>query len=254
MYWEAGIRRSNRREEMKRKPEVITALDVESRDEASALAGDLLGVVDFFKVGSRLFTAEGPSIVKELQDAGAKIFLDLKFHDIPATVAGSVRAATTLGVRMMTLHASGGLDMMRAAAGEAAETAEKLGIDRPLLVGVTVLTSLSREDISAMTPFDGQVSDLVLRLAERAGAAGLDGIVASVAEARTVKERLGEEFVVVTPGIRPSGADVGDQKRVATPRKAAEAGSDYLVVGRPITTAASPADSARAILRELDDF
>ena len=239
---------------MKRKPEVITALDVESRGEASALAGELLGVVDFFKVGSRLFTAEGPSMVKELREAGARIFLDLKFHDIPATVAGSVRAAATLGVRMMTLHTSGGLDMMKAAAGEAAETSEKLGIERPLLVGVTVLTSLSKEDLSAMTTFDGQISDLVLRLAERAKAAGLDGIVASVEEARLVKERLGEGFVVVTPGIRPSGADTGDQKRVATPRKAAEAGSDYLVVGRPIIQAPSPAESARAILQELDDY
>jgi orotidine-5'-phosphate decarboxylase len=237
---------------MKRTPEVITALDVESREEAATLVKDLAGLVDFFKVGSRLFTAEGPSMVRELQGAGAGIFLDLKFHDIPATVAGSVRAATALGVRMMTLHASGGLDMMKAAAREAGETAEKLAIERPLLVGVTILTSLSREDLSAVMPFEGQVSDIVLRLAERAKASGLDGIVASVEEARLVKEHLGREFVVVTPGIRPSGADVGDQKRVATPRKAAEAGSDYLVVGRPIILAPSPADAARTILSELE--
>lgn len=236
---------------MKRKTEVITALDVESREEAAALVAGLFGLIDFFKVGSRLFTAEGPPMVRELQEAGARIFLDLKFHDIPATVAGSVRAATTLGVRMMTLHASGGIDMMKAAAREAGETAEKLGIERPLIVGVTVLTSLSVEDLFAVMPFDGQVSDIVLRLAERAKAAGLDGIVASVEEARLVKERLGNEFIVVTPGIRPSGADVGDQKRVATPRKAAEAGSDYLVVGRPIIKAPSPAEAAKAILEEL---
>lgn len=237
---------------MKRTPEVITALDVESRDEAAALVTGLAGLVDFFKVGSRLFTAEGPSMVRELQEAGARIFLDLKFHDIPATVAGSVRAATSLGVRMMTLHASGGLDMMTAAAHEAAETAERLGIERPLLVGVTVLTSLSREDLSAVMSPGGQVSEIVLRLAERAQAAGLDGIVASVVEARLVKERLGREFIVVTPGIRPSGAEVGDQKRVATPGEAAEAGSDYLVVGRPIIHAPSPAKAAKAILEELD--
>jgi orotidine-5'-phosphate decarboxylase len=236
---------------VKRKTEVITALDVESREEAAALVAGLFGLIDFFKVGSRLFTAEGPPMVRELQEAGARIFLDLKFHDIPATVAGSVRAATTLGVRMMTLHASGGIDMMKAAAREAGETAEKLGIERPLIVGVTVLTSLSVEDLFAVMPFDGQVSDIVLRLAERAKAAGLDGIVASVEEARLVKERLGNEFIVVTPGIRPSGADVGDQKRVATPRKAAEAGSDYLVVGRPIIKAPSPAEAAKAILEEL---
>ena len=232
-------------------PEVITALDVENRAEAEALVAGLDGLIDFFKVGSRLFTAEGPSMVKGLQEAGARIFLDLKFHDIPATVAGSVRVATALGVRMMTLHASGGLDMMAAAASEAAETAEMLGIERPLLVGVTVLTSLSREDISLVLSPGGQVSDIVLRLAERAREAGLDGVVASVEETGLVKERLGSEFIVVTPGIRPSGAEVGDQKRVATPRKAAEAGSDYLVVGRPIIQAPSPAEAARAILEEL---
>jgi len=236
---------------VKRTPEVIAALDVESRDEALALVGDLAGLIDFFKIGSRLFTAEGPSMVRELQEAGARIFLDLKFHDIPATVAGSVRAATALGVRMMTLHASGGLDMMTAAAREAGETAERLGIERPLLVGVTVLTSLSREDLSAVMSPGGRVSEIVLHLAERAGEAGLDGIVASVEEAWLVKERLGREFIVVTPGIRPSGSEVGDQKRFATPRKAAEAGSDYLVVGRPIIQAPSPAEAAKAILEEL---
>ena len=192
-------------------------------------------------------------MVRELQEAGARIFLDLKFHDIPATVAGSVRAATALGVRMMTLHVSGGLDMMKAAANEAGETAERLGIERPLIVGVTVLTSLSREDLSAVNFSNGQVSEIVLRLAERACDAGLDGIVASVEETRLVKERLGREFIVITPGIRPSGAEMGDQKRVATPRKAAEAGSDYLVVGRPIINAPSPAEAAKAILRELGD-
>lgn len=237
---------------MKKRPEVIAALDVESRRDAAALAARLAGIVDFLKVGSRLFTAEGPAMVKELQEGGARIFLDLKFHDIPATVAGSVRAATALGARMMTLHATGGLDMMRAAAQEAAETAGRLGIERPLLVGVTVLTSLSREDLSAVMPAAGQVSDVVLRLAERAKAAGLDGIVASVEETLLVKERLGSEFVVVTPGIRPAGADAGDQKRVATPRKAAAAGSDYLVVGRPIIHAPSPSEAARAILSELE--
>ena len=238
---------------MKRTPEVITALDVESRDEAAALVAGLAGLIDFFKVGSSLFTEEGPSMVRELQEAGARIFLDLKFHDIPATVAGSVRAATALGVRMMTLHVSGGLDMMKAAANEAGETAERLGIERPLIVGVTVLTSLSREDLSAVNFSNGQVSEIVLRLAERACDAGLDGIVASVEETRLVKERLGREFIVITPGIRPSGAEMGDQKRVATPRKAAEAGSDYLVVGRSIINAPSPPEAAKAILRELGD-
>lgn len=236
---------------MKRNPDLIVALDVEKREEATALVSDLSGVVDFFKVGSRLFTAEGPQMVRELLDSGVRIFLDLKFHDIPATVAGSVRAATGLGVRMMTLHASGGLDMMRAAAAEAAETAEALRIERPILVGVTVLTSLSRDDLSFVMPVDGPISDLVLKLAERAQEAGLDGIVASVEEAPDIKKRFGTEFIVVTPGIRPAGAESEDQKRVATPRRAAEAGSDYLVVGRPIIRASSPARAAEAILEEL---
>jgi len=237
---------------VKHKPEVITALDVESRGDALSLVSGLGGVVDFFKVGSRLFTAEGPSMVREIRESGARIFLDLKFHDIPATVAGSVRAATALGVRMMTLHASGGLDMMKAAALAAGDAAGKFGVERPLIVGVTVLTSLSTEDLAAVMPTGGKVSDIVLKLADRARAAGLDGIVASVEEARRVKERLGREFVVVTPGIRPAGADSGDQKRISTPRKAAEAGSDYLVVGRPIIQAPSPAEAAQAIISELD--
>jgi orotidine-5'-phosphate decarboxylase len=237
--------------ELKGIPHVITALDVEGRDEANELVSRLAGVIDFFKIGSRLFTAEGPAMVKELRASGARIFLDLKFHDIPATVAGSVRAATALGVRMMTLHASGGIEMMRAAAAAAAETAEELGMERPRLVGVTVLTSLSREDVSAVVPFEGRISDLVIRLAENARRAGLDGVVASVEEASLIKERFGEGFIVVTPGIRPAGAETEDQKRVSTPRAAAEAGSDYLVVGRPIIRASSPARAARAILAEL---
>jgi orotidine-5'-phosphate decarboxylase len=235
-------------------PEVIVALDVERKEDARRLVEGLVSIVDFFKIGSRLFTAEGPSMVTELRSAGAKIFLDLKFHDIPATVAGSVRAATSLGVQMMTLHTWGGIEMMRAAANEAAQASSASGAERPLLVGVTVLTSLSREDLEGLAPRDAGVSDLALRLAENAKKAGLDGIVASVHEAPAVKEKFGSDFLVVTPGIRPSGASVGDQKRVATPRAAAEAGSDYLVIGRPIIEASSPPDAAAAIVKELADL
>ncbi len=232
-------------------PEVIVALDVEKGDEARRLVEDLVGAIDFFKIGSRLFTAEGPTMVRDLRSAGARIFLDLKFHDIPATVAGSVRAATGLGVQMMTLHAWGGIDMMRAAADEAAAVASETDIDRPLLVGVTVLTSLSRTDLEGLAPKGIEISELALRLAGNAKRAGLDGIVASVHEAPVIKERFGSDFIVVTPGIRPSGADVGDQKRVATPRVAAEAGSDYLVIGRPIIKAGSPLEAAKSIIDEL---
>ena len=237
-----------------RTPEVIVALDVEKGDQARQLVEGLVSAVDFFKVGSRLFTAEGPSMVKGLLTAGARIFLDLKFHDIPATVAGSVRAATGLGVQMMTLHTWGGVDMMRAAADEAAGAAASAGVERPLLVGVTVLTSLSRGDLEGLIPRDAEISDIALQLAVNAKEAGLDGVVASVHETPIIKQRFGPDFIVVTPGIRPSGAEVGDQKRVATPRVAAEAGSDYLVVGRPIIQALSPLEAAAAIKNELTDL
>ncbi len=234
-------------------PAVIAALDVEDRARALALIRALAPAISWFKIGSRLFTAEGPAIVEEARKLGASIFLDLKFHDIPQQVAGSVRAASALGVSMMTIHASGGVEMMRAAAGAAAEESERLGVARPLVVGVTVLTSLSAEDLSRLFGTAGSARDQVLRLAALAGEAGIDGIVASVEEARAVKGELGERFVVVTPGIRPAGADAGDQKRIATPRAARDAGSDFLVVGRPIIEAPSPVDAARAILRELGE-
>jgi len=163
-----------------------------------------------------------------------------------------VRAATGLGVAMMTIHTSGGAGMMRAAAEAAAAESKRLGIERPLVVGVTVLTSLSGEDLARTFGTTGAVRDLVMQLASQAREAGLDGVVASVEEARAVKEAFGAGFKVVTPGIRPAGAGAGDQKRVATPRAAREAGSDFLVVGRPIIEAPSPRDAAESILRELD--
>jgi orotidine-5'-phosphate decarboxylase len=235
-----------------RTPEIIVALDVESGDEALRLVETLVSAVDFFKIGSRLFTAEGPRMVAGLRSAGARIFLDLKYHDIPATVAGSVRAAAGLGVQMMTIHTWGGVDMMRAAAESAAEAASTAGSARPLLVGVTVLTSLSRGDLDGLIPPDAEITDLALQLAGNAREAGLDGVVASVHEAPLIKQRFGHDFLVVTPGIRPSGAETGDQKRIATPRAAMEAGSDYLVVGRPIIQAPSPLEAAAAIKRELN--
>lgn len=232
-------------------PEVIVALDVENGEKAIRLVETLGGKIGFFKVGSRLFTAEGPGIVKEIHERGASVFLDLKFHDIPATVAGSVRAACGLGMSMMTLHTMGGIGMMRAASDAAVEAADRFGKPHPMLIGVTVLTSMSKDDLTAVAPFEGDVADLVLRLAVRAKEAGLDGIVSSVDEVSRIKTELGKDFVVVTPGIRPAGSEVGDQKRVATPRMAAESGSDFIVVGRPIIEAPSPADAADAILEEM---
>jgi orotidine-5'-phosphate decarboxylase len=232
-------------------PEVIVALDVEERERALALVKELSPRVRIFKVGGRLFTAEGPSFIHEIASRGASVFLDLKFHDIPATVEGSVRAATSEGVMMMTVHTSGGVAMMAAAAKAAADEARRRRIERPLIVGVTVLTSLSREDLTGLFASDGDVRGLVLRLASRAREAGLDGVVASVEEAAAIKRELGTGFVVVTPGIRPAGADVGDQKRVATPAAAAASGCDFIVVGRPIIEAPSPFEAAAAIIDEL---
>jgi len=235
------------------RPTVIVALDVEDRLRALELVELTRPAIAVYKIGSRLFTSEGPGIVAHVKALGASVFLDLKFHDIPATVEGSVRAAAALGVSMMTIHASGGLEMMRAAARAAGLEAERARIERPLVIGVTVLTSLSQDDLGRTFGISGAVRDCVLRLATMAREAGLDGVVASVEEARIIKGALGGDFKVVTPGIRPAGAGEGDQKRVATPRAAREAGSDFLVVGRPIIDAASPLEASRRILAELEE-
>ena len=232
-------------------PGVIVALDVEEREKAIDLVDRLEGQIDFFKVGSRLFTAEGPGMVKEITASGARVFLDLKFHDIPATVAGSVRAACGLGISMMTIHTCGGSDMMKAAADEAGEYAGHSGGKKPLIVGVTVLTSMSGEDLADISCYDGGVENLVLRRADRALSSGLDGVVASVRETAAIRKEFGEDIIIVTPGIRPAGASVGDQKRVATPKVAMESGSTYLVVGRPIYQAESPAEAAAGIIGEM---
>lgn len=234
-------------------PRVIAALDIESRAAALGLVAALRGAVGHFKVGSRLFTAEGPGMIAEITDAGGAVFLDLKFHDIPATVAGAVRAACGLRAFMLTLHTAGGSAMMRAAAEEAADYHARTGLPRPLLVGVTVLTSMSGPDLAEVSGYGGTVEDLVARRAVLAVEAGLDGVVASVAEAARIRAELGPRPVIVTPGIRPAGAAAGDQKRIATPRAAAEAGADYLVVGRPIYESADPAAAARAIVAEIGE-
>jgi len=234
------------------RPRIAVALDVEERARALELVRMLRPEIAMFKIGSRLFTSEGPPMIREMKALGASIFLDLKFHDIPATVAGAVRAASAMGVGMMTIHASGGLAMMRSAAEAAAEESARLRAERPLLVGVTVLTSLSADDLARLFGAAGGVRDTVLRLAELAREAGLDGVVASVEETALIKAKLGPDFLVVTPGIRPAGAGVDDQKRIATPRAARDAGADVLVVGRPVIEAPSPIEAARRMLEELE--
>jgi orotidine-5'-phosphate decarboxylase len=214
---------------------IIIALDLPDSRAALRLVDRIGERADHYKIGAQLFTRAGPDVVRELRDRGKRVFLDLKFHDIPNAVAGAVESAAGLGVDMLTLHAAGGGAMMRAARDAAGEGG-------PLLVGVTVLTSLGATDVEEI--WDKQLRSLreeVTRLAALAHDAGMDGVVASAREAEPLKRRFGTYFLVVTPGIRPHGTEAGDQSSTATPADAAKAGADYLVVGRPITTAPDPA-------------
>ena len=225
---------------------LIVALDVSSAREALGLATQLHTSVATLKVGKQLFTAEGPAVVRDLIATGYGIFLDLKFHDIPNTVSHGVRSAAGLGVDMLTVHASGGSKMLKAAV-EAARSAHK----PPKVLAVTVLTSMNDEDVQEVG-FSGRLVDEVLRLAELALNAGCDGIVTSAREAAEVRKRLGEGFAIATPGIRPAGEAAGDQARIVTPTDAVRAGVSYLVVGRPITAASDPAAAAKRILDEIE--
>jgi orotidine-5'-phosphate decarboxylase len=222
---------------------LIIALDVNSSLQAQQIVQSVGDSASTFKVGKQLFTAEGPQIVRDLVAAGKKVFLDLKFHDIPNTVSSAVRQAVELRVAMLTVHASGGSKMLKAAA-------EAAG-DKTLVLAVTVLTSLSDEDLSEIG-IAGNVQAQVLRLGALARASGIRGLVASAHEARELRRELGEDFAVVTPGVRPTGTEKGDQARVLTPADALRAGASHIVVGRPITEAANPATAAREILAELD--
>jgi orotidine-5'-phosphate decarboxylase len=229
---------------------ILVALDVDSPEEADALLDRLAGAVTGVKVGSQLFTAAGPAAVDAALKRGFRVFLDLKFHDIPNTVAGAVREATRLGVFMLNVHAGGGLAMMRAAAEAAARAAVEFKVPRPLCLGVTVLTSLDGRALATELGVHANVPAHVLRLAEHGRTAGLDGCVASPQEIALLRRALGAGWVIVTPGIRPAAAD-DDQARVATPAAALRAGADYLVIGRPITGAPEPAAAVAAIVASL---
>ena len=230
---------------------LIVALDFGTLDEAKKLIDRLEGSARTFKVGSRLFTSAGPDAVKLVKDKGAKVFLDLKFHDIPKTVAEACEAAAEIGVGMLTLHTFGGFDMMESAVKLMWSREEAI---RPLLLGVTVLTSLNEaalQDIIGAS--ERTIQEEVLLLARLAQSAGLEGVVTSPHEIEAVKEQCGAEFVVVTPGVRPKGEDRGDQARVRTPGEAVAAGADYIVVGRPIIRAKDPRVAALAILKEMEE-
>ncbi|MBI4246803.1 MAG: orotidine-5'-phosphate decarboxylase [Candidatus Rokubacteria bacterium] len=229
---------------------VFVALDVESVTDASALLDRLDGVLTGCKIGTQLFTAAGPAAVELARKRGWRVFLDLKFHDIPNTVAGAVREATRLGVFMLNVHASGGVVMMRAAAEAASKAAAEFGVSKPICLGVTVLTSLDRRALDVELGVPATVEAHVLHLARLAREAGLDGCVASPREIAPLRLALGPRWVIVTPGIRPADR-ADDQVRTATPRAALAAGADYLVIGRPIAAAADPAAAAGAIVKDL---
>ena len=224
-------------------PKVIVALDYPSQDEALAFVDRIEPGSCRLKVGKEMFTFFGPDFVRKLHDRGHSVFLDLKFHDIPNTCSRAVAAAADLGVWMVNVHASGGERMMTASR----EILEPFGKDRPLLIGVTVLTSMEASDLQGIG-ITAEPKDHVLNLARLTKNSGLDGVVCSAHESAMLKTELGSEFKLVTPGIRPAGSAAGDQRRVMTPVEAVQAGSDYLVIGRPITKAADPA----AVLAEIN--
>jgi len=225
------------------KSQVILALDCPVLAEAKDIArrvGPLLAAV---KIGNQLFTAEGPAAVAAMRGLGLQVFLDLKYHDIPNTVGQAVASASKLGIWMLNVHASGGAAMMRAAAAVT---------DRPIVLAVTVLTSLDEASLQATLGTTRTLRGQVAHLAKEAQSAGLDGVIASPQEVREIREACGPRFLIVTPGVRPADAELGDQKRVMTPGEAVRAGADYVVIGRPILAAADPVEAARKIVEECD--
>lgn len=230
-----------------RKDRIIVALDCD-RSRALELADMLSGKASWLKVGMTLFYQEGPYFISALQKRGFKVFLDLKFHDIPHQVKGAAKAAAEAGADMVTMHAVGGVKMMQAAKEGLAEA--RWTPEEPISLGITVLTSMSAEDLSA-TGVQRPVVERVAELARQAKQAGLSGVVASPQEAAMLREILGPEAYIVTPGVRPAGSSLGDQSRVATPHQAFENGASHIVIGRPITESADPAAAFEAIAKEL---
>ena len=230
---------------------LILALDVSDLAQVENLVRLLAPEIGMFKVGKQLFTYAGPQAVRLIQQLGGEIFLDLKFHDIPNTVAKAASEATRLGVKMFNVHASGSLQMMRSTVREVRRVCRQEKLRRPIMLAVTVLTSLNQDDLKRVG-LDVKVADQVVRLALLSKEAGMDGVVASPHEVADIRAACGRRFVIVTPGIRPRDGQRNDQQRVMTPREAVEAGVDYIVVGRPILEAKDPVGAARSIVAEME--
>ena len=226
---------------------LIVALDVSSSAEVQKIISNLGDSVEIYKIGMQLYTAEGPQVVRDLISSGKKVFLDLKYHDIPNTVAAAVREATQLGVSMLTVHASGGMKMLQSAT-EAARASRSV----PNVLAVTLLTSMDEQDLN-LIGVPGSVEHHVVWLACLALKAGCNGVVSSAREVKTLRASLGGEFLAVTPGVRPAGTAYGDQARVVTPAEAIAAGATHIVVGRPITAAPNPVAVVESLLREMEN-
>lgn len=231
---------------------IIVALDVDSKEQACELVRRLAPPLSYFKVGSRLFVSCGPSVIEDLKDLGVKIFLDLKFHDIPNTVAEAAEAATSFGVDMFNVHLSGGREMIKAAVTRASDTSARLGLSRPLVLGVTVLSSLNgdmlKEEIGVVRSLD----DHVVEMTRMGLDCGLDGVIASPREAELLRKHCGNDFLIVTPGVRPDWAAKDDQQRILTPAQALQSGASYLVIGRPIIKHPAPQEAAEKIIEEIE--
>jgi len=232
---------------MRGNDKLIVALDVDTFSRAEELVDALSPEVEIFKVGITPFTKFGGEILKKIENSGKKVFLDLKFHDIPNTVAGAAKAGALKNVFMMNFHCLGGRRMMEAARDAVNEIDSRI---RPILLGVTILTSMSEEEMNS-TGLNGTIENKVIELARLAASSGLDGVVASAKEASAIKKEIGENFIVVTPGVRPEWSEKGDQKRVLTPKQAIQAGADYIVVGRPIIQEKDPLRAAKKIIEEI---
>jgi orotidine-5'-phosphate decarboxylase len=233
------------------KDKIIIALDVDSLERARDLVALLHSSAGAFKIGKQLFTRYGPQAIAMVHDAGGAVFLDLKFHDIPNTVARASAEVVRHGVQMFNMHAMGGFEMMQQTVAAVRKMAENLGVRRPLVLAVTVLTSLAESDLAAVGIAAG-IKDQVRRLAQLAQRAGVDGVVASPQEIEVVKTACGSEFLVVTPGVRPKAAGADDQKRILSPGEAIRQGADYIVVGRPVIEAPDPLAAVQEIIKEIE--